>query len=110
MSNLDELKASLDTVSRQISDLSVVLINLSEAIAEMQETESVPDSLESIGCPVCVINPLARCGITRVGQVICRTEKELLQITNFGITRVSILKERLASRGFHLRGIFRDKQ
>jgi DNA-directed RNA polymerase alpha subunit len=101
--NLERLQTCVDLLATQMTESASTLRRLSQILSDMQAKEDVPDTLVSIGCPRGVTLPLERCGVTTVGQVICRTTEELLQVRNFGETKVNKLKECLAAKGWSLK-------
>lgn len=99
----EELRSCVDITADQMLRCVVALRSLSVILADMQARERVPDLLSSIGCPVRVCSALSAVGITTVGQVICRTEEELLSVRDFGESSLRKLKECLSRKGWSLK-------
>jgi DNA-directed RNA polymerase alpha subunit len=62
------------------------------------------DLREPIGIGVRAYNGLARMGITDLETLVSLTEKQLLDIPNFGKTSLQEVKEALQARGLSLKG------
>jgi DNA-directed RNA polymerase subunit alpha len=60
-------------------------------------------SIEDLELPVRVLNCLHRGGINTVGQLIEKTEDDLLALRSFGARSIEDVKEKLEKRGFSLR-------
>lgn len=61
-------------------------------------------SIEELDLSVRAYNCLKRSGITKIGQILEMSDEELLAVRNFGQKSLDELKEKLAQRGFVLRG------
>lgn len=59
--------------------------------------------IEDLDLPVRVLNCLHRGGINTVGQLIERTEEDLLALRSFGARSIEDVKEKLEKRGLSLR-------
>jgi len=59
--------------------------------------------IEDLELPVRVLNCLHRGGINSVGQLIEKTEDDLLALRSFGARSIEDVKEKLEKRGFGLR-------
>jgi DNA-directed RNA polymerase subunit alpha len=59
--------------------------------------------IEDLGLTERARNCLKRAGINSIGELLACTEKDLLQITNFGQTSLKDVTERLEERGLDLR-------
>ena len=99
MHQIERLKMRIDELATHMATTVTALQQMSEILQDILAVEDVPDTLESIGCPNSVVLPLKWVGITTVGQVIRRTEDELLSIRNFGKTKLQLLKDCLAAKG-----------
>ena len=60
-------------------------------------------SIEELELPVRVLNCLHRGGISTLGQLIEKTEDDLLALRSFGARSIEDVKEKLAKRGLSLR-------
>jgi DNA-directed RNA polymerase subunit alpha len=60
-------------------------------------------SIEDLELPVRVLNCLHRGGINTVGQLIEKTEDDLMALRSFGARSIEDVKEKLEKRGFKLR-------
>ena len=60
--------------------------------------------IEELELGVRSYNCLKREGIQTVGDLVSKTEAELLNIPNFGKKSIDEVKEKLAERGLSLRG------
>ena len=60
-------------------------------------------SIEDLELPVRVLNCLHRGGISNVGQLIEKTEEDLLALRSFGARSIEDVKEKLEKRGLSLR-------
>ncbi len=60
-------------------------------------------SIEDLELPVRVLNCLHRGGINTVGQLIEKTEDDLLALRSFGARSIEDVKEKLEKRGLNLR-------
>jgi len=60
-------------------------------------------SIEDLELPVRVLNCLHRGGISTVGQLVEKTEDDLLALRSFGARSIEDVKEKLEKRGFMLR-------
>ncbi len=91
-----------------------IFISLSEGEEETGETLFGPDSkpaggkdlqlsIEDLELPVRVLNCLHRGGINTVGQLVEKTEDDLLALRSFGARSIEDVKEKLEKRGFSLR-------
>lgn len=93
-------------------------VNIFTTLAEgEEETEEVifgPDkapargrdyerSIEELELPVRVLNCLHRGGINTVGQLVEKTEEDLLALRSFGARSIEDVKEKLAKEGLALR-------
>jgi len=65
-----------------------------------QPDESGSAGLASLGLSGYVLNGLRASGITTVGQILARTQDELLEIRNLGRGSLDEIKRRLVERGF----------
>jgi DNA-directed RNA polymerase subunit alpha len=91
-----------------------IFISLSEGEEEVGETLFGPDSkpvggkdlqlsIEDLELPVRVLNCLHRGGINTVGQLVEKTEDDLLALRSFGARSIEDVKEKLEKRGLSLR-------
>ena len=91
-----------------------IFISLSEGEEEEGETLFGPEakpaggkdlqlSIEDLELPVRVLNCLHRGGISTVGQLVEKTEDDLLALRSFGARSIEDVKEKLEKRGFALR-------
>jgi len=91
-----------------------IFISLSEGEEEVGETLFGPDSkpaggkelqlsIEDLELPVRVLNCLHRGGINTVGQLVEKTEDDLLALRSFGARSIEDVKEKLEKRGLGLR-------
>jgi DNA-directed RNA polymerase subunit alpha len=60
-------------------------------------------SIEELELPVRVLNCLHRGGINTVGQLVEKTEEDLLALRSFGARSIEDVKEKLAKEGLALR-------
>jgi len=91
-----------------------IFISLGEGEEEVGETLFGPDSkptggkelqlsIEDLELPVRVLNCLHRGGINTVGQLVEKTEDDLLALRSFGARSIEDVKEKLEKRGLSLR-------
>ncbi len=91
-----------------------IFISLSEDEEETKEVifgkETAPAGskdlqlpIEDLELPVRVLNCLHRGGINTVGQLVEKTEDDLLALRSFGARSIEDVKEKLEKRGFKLR-------
>ena len=65
-------------------------------------------TLDSLTLPARIQNSLSKAGLTTVGEVLEKTEDELLQIRNFGEKSLSELYEALMDRGVDVAAVVAD--
>jgi DNA-directed RNA polymerase subunit alpha len=75
-----------------------------EETAESQRTDLDDIMIEELELGVRSYNCLKREGVETVGDLISRSEAELLSVPNFGKKSIEEVRERLAERGYKLRG------
>jgi len=90
-----------------------IFTSLSEEEEKREEIfgpEAVPaggkdleQSIEELELPVRVLNCLHRGGINTVGQLVEKTEEDLLALRSFGARSIEDVKEKLAKEGLSLR-------
>ncbi|MBN2028198.1 MAG: DNA-directed RNA polymerase subunit alpha [Actinobacteria bacterium] len=91
-----------------------IFISLGEGEEEVGDTLFGPDSkpvggkelqlsIEDLELPVRVLNCLHRGGINTVGQLVEKTEDDLLALRSFGARSIEDVKEKLEKRGLSLR-------
>lgn len=61
------------------------------------------DPISTLNLSVRGTKCMFRCGVKTVGDLILKTEEDLLQIRNFGITTLLEVRARLAERGLRLK-------
>ncbi|MCL6627782.1 MAG: DNA-directed RNA polymerase subunit alpha, partial [Alicyclobacillus shizuokensis] len=61
------------------------------------------EPIEELELPVRVLNCLHRGGISTLGQLIEKTEDDLLALRSFGARSIEDVKEKLAKKGLSLR-------
>ncbi len=89
-----------------VRKFSRLVLNVNELAIEIGNQGVDPDVLATpigeIGLPERASNTLKREGLTTVGEVIAKTEEDLLGITNFGTSGLTNLKLALEERGLAL--------
>jgi DNA-directed RNA polymerase subunit alpha len=104
---LDALKEAARTLVAHLRLVAGLTLEEEEAVEEQEEAglsrEAYEIPIEQLDLSVRVFNSLKRTGITSVGEVVemlARGEDTLMTIRNFGQKSLTVLKERLAERGF----------
>lgn len=105
-----------DALSRS-ADMLIQLLNpfvsFSKVAEKEAEKEAIPPSIpeekfnmtvEDLDLSVRTLNSLRRGGITTVGELISKTEKDLLSLRNFGQKSKQEVEERLQAMGLTLAG------
>jgi DNA-directed RNA polymerase subunit alpha len=107
ISPTDAVSRSADLLAQQL----VPFVNLAQSAQGQVEkkavTTTIPDEkfnmpVEELDLSVRTMNSLRRGGITTVGELVSRGEKELLSLRNFGQKSRQEVEERLASLGLSL--------
>jgi DNA-directed RNA polymerase subunit alpha len=104
---VDAVSQAAELLSEQLSPF-VNLAIASESQVEKKVTAStIPDEkfnmpVEDLDLSVRTMNSLRRGGITTVGELVSRGEKELLSLRNFGQKSRQEVEERLAAIGLTL--------
>jgi DNA-directed RNA polymerase subunit alpha len=107
ISPIDAVSASSELLSQQLEPF----VNLSKVSQVMVENKAVvPDipnekfsmPVEELDLSVRTMNSLRRGGITTVGELVSKGEKELLSLRNFGQKSRQEVEERLKSLGLSL--------
>jgi len=107
ISPVDAVSKSAQLLIQQLSPF-VELAETSKTQVEKQPvTATIPDEkynmpIEELELSVRTINSLRRGGITTVGELISKGEKELLSLRNFGQKSRQEVEEKLRSMGFIL--------
>jgi DNA-directed RNA polymerase subunit alpha len=107
ISPVDAISSSADILIEQLSPFSnynkVSKVKTQEELIRL----SIPDEkynkpIEELDLSVRTLNSLRRGGITTVGEIISKGEKELLSLRNFGLKSKSEIDESLAGMGLSL--------
>ena len=109
-----DAKEALLKASQILSGHVNIFTSLSEGEEETKEVifgkETTPAGakdlqlpIEDLELPVRVLNCLHRGGINTVGQLVEKTEDDLLALRSFGARSIEDVKEKLEKRGFGLR-------
>jgi DNA-directed RNA polymerase subunit alpha len=98
---------SLDEVEALLSRYGLTLEGMGQHEVELPTEENPAGeqagvTIESLGLSTRCRKCLDRLGITMVGELVLRTEKELLQAPNFGTTSLNEIRETLAGLGLEL--------
>ncbi len=88
--------ANLSHVSVQPGEKEFALPAIDEGLAKMP--------VEQLNLSVRTLNCLRRGNINTVGELMSKSEKELMSLRNFGIKSKQELEERLETLGLHLPG------
>jgi DNA-directed RNA polymerase subunit alpha len=78
-------------------------LELGDSSANIGVGSEFDSRIEDLGLTERARNCLKRAGINSIGELLACTEKDLLQITNFGQTSLKDVTERLEERGLDLR-------
>ncbi len=95
LSSLVGIVASLDDEPQALE--------LGDSAANIGVGSEFDTRIEDLGLTERARNCLKRAGINSIGELMACTEKDLLQITNFGQTSLKDVTERLEERGLDLR-------
>ncbi len=95
LSSLVGIVASLDDEPQALE--------LGDSSANIGQGSEFDTRIEDLGLTERARNCLKRAGINSIGELMACTEKDLLQITNFGQTSLKDVTERLEERGLGLR-------
>jgi DNA-directed RNA polymerase alpha subunit len=76
---------------------------LAARMAERDGIPTAPINIDELGLSVRTRNCLKNLHINSLGDLIQKTEAELLRQPNFGRTSLAEIKQTLAQRGLHLR-------
>src|SRR5262249_3450382 len=85
-----------------IDDRVDVAAGVSADGVDMEMERKLNMSLAELELSVRATNCLESEGITTVGDLVIRTDEELLEVRNFGETTLKEVKQKLAERGLHL--------
>ena len=108
----DRATRQLDVVNRQLNESNDVIRNLrieNGRLLRVIGTLRAMDrnyyvSVHDLGLSVRARKCMIRLGISTIGDLINRTEADLLECKNFGVTTVNEIREKLAERGSYLVG------
>ncbi len=93
----------LDQLTPFVEYARALLVEAEEkAVAVPIATEYIKVPVEQLDLSVRTMNCLRRAGITTVGELISKTEKELLSLRNFGQKSKQEIEERLTALGLSL--------
>ena len=104
--SLTEIKKILDSkgldLGMDIEDRASVLDEDSEEFDETRE-ELLAKSVEDMNLSVRARRALGRLNLRAIGDVVAKTEAELLGCKNFGVTSLNEINDRLSGYGLSLR-------
>jgi DNA-directed RNA polymerase subunit alpha len=104
--SLTEIKKILDSkgldLGMDIEDRASVLDEESEEFDETKE-ELLAKSVEDMNLSVRARRALGRLNLRTIGDVVAKTEAELLGCKNFGVTSLNEINDRLSGYGLSLR-------
>jgi DNA-directed RNA polymerase subunit alpha len=108
ISPIDAVSRSADILIQQISPFASYVAVSPVEEEKLRARSVVPDerynmSVEQLDLSVRTMNCLRRGGITTVGELISKGEKELLSLRNFGQKSKQELEERLNTLGLSLK-------
>jgi len=101
--SLEEIKNFLSQRGLRLKDVELTLPEAVPAGPPMPRPEDLEASIQTIGISLRGVKALDAAGIKTVGDLVNRTEKELLAVRNFGRVSLAEVKQKLAARGLRLR-------
>ena len=111
--SLQEIKSMLAqkglSLGQAADDEDLVIADaMFQQLAETGDTEQLGQSVAELDLSVRARKALSLLGIRTIGDLVARTEAELLGIKNFGQTSLNEIKEKLAEHGLSLRQLDGD--
>jgi len=102
--SLQEIKKILDQKSLQLGmSLENTIFQTSNDLDEEASSELLGKTISELELSVRARRALSKLGIPTIGELVAKTEAELLGCKNFGVTSLNEIKERLTSYGLSLR-------
>lgn len=105
--SIDEIKAFLARRGLGLREAERAITPLlpSAGPPVVPSPEALEMSIEELGLSLRTVKALDAAGISKVGQIIEKTEKEMLAIRHFGRISLQEVKEKLAEKGLRLREV-----
>jgi hypothetical protein len=99
-SKVNRLEAILENINKKISTLEP---NADYMLEKMKKEELLKNPIEALGLSSRPYNALKSYGITSIGNVMARTEADILAMKNLGMKSLQEVKYQLAQHGLSLK-------